>query len=203
MGFERPLGNILVPYGTPYHVTELFLQLLKITFSELPEGHPYRYISDDFEKSGIAFDVSLNKESEIYGKRPLIVVSRGSQSTTPQMVGDMAHVKLPVHEKFGSGLTSASVNVQVVSRTKAEVEILGQYVFGMIMMCRTHMPKLLGIHMVESVALSEVDKFEDDDTMFLSQLSFQYTSQYKWAQETVEPQLNAVHVGIQKFLRRN
>lgn len=201
MAFQRPLGNILVPYGTPYHVTELFLQLLKITFSELPEDHPYRFIPDDYEKSGVAFDVSLNKESEIYGKRPIIVVARGSQNTSPNTVGDLAHVNLPRHGKFGSNLAAGSINVQIASCTKAEVEILGQYVFGLVMMCRTHMPKLLGIHMMQSAVLSEVDKFEDDDTMFVAQMSMQYVSQYIWTQETAEPVLNAIHMGMQRLLQ--
>ena len=200
MAFQRPLGNILVPYGTPYHVTELFLQLLKITFSELPEDHPYRFIADDYEKSGVAFDVSLNKESEIYGKRPIIVVSRSSQSSSPNMVGDLAHGNLPKHDKFGSNLVTSGITVQISSRTKAEVEILGQYVFGLVMMCRTHMPRLLGIHMVDSVALSEVDKFEDDDTMFVAQLSVQYSTQYIWSQKISEPVLSAIQLGMQKML---
>ena len=33
----RPLGNPLIPYDTPLHVTELLLQILKITFEDLPE----------------------------------------------------------------------------------------------------------------------------------------------------------------------
>ena len=94
------------------------------------------------------------------------------------MVGDLAHGNLPRHGKFGSNLAGSSINVQIASRTKAEVEILGQYVFGLVMMCRTHMPGILGIHIVDAVVLSDVDKFEDDDTMFLAQLSVQYSTQY-------------------------
>lgn len=197
MQLKRPLGNIFVPYGTPYHVTELFMQVLKITFQNLPEDHPFRYVPDDFEASGVAFDVSLNKESGIRGRKPIVVVSRGTQSTSPQMVGDLAHVRLPVHDKFGSTLAISSINVQVTSLAKAEVEILGQYIFGLAMMCRTHMPALLGVHMVDSITMSEVDKMEDDDSVFVSQIAIQYSTQYKWRQEETYPILRAVGIGMQ------
>lgn len=32
----RPIGNPIIPYDTPLHVMELFLQILKLTFEELP-----------------------------------------------------------------------------------------------------------------------------------------------------------------------
>lgn len=203
MAFKRPVGNILVPYGTPYHVTELFLQILKITFAELPDNHPYKYIADDFEKSGIAFDVALNKESEIYGRKPLVVVSRGAQSANITSVGDLAALNLPNNAKSGSNVASGAVNVSILSKSKAESEIVGQYIFGLVMMCRTHMPRLLGIHMVHSVTLSETSRYEDDDAMFLTQLFFQYQTQYKWDQLHTEPILRSVHIGVQNFLSGN
>ena len=189
-----PRGSALVPYGTPLHVTELLLQVLKKTFQEFPEGYPFRYDPDDMEKTGVVFDVALNKESNIYGKKPLIVVSRGMQSTSPIMVGDLAAVHLPTNLKHGSSLVQASAIVQVVSRAKAEVEIVAQHVFGLLMLCRTHLPRLCNLHMAQAVSLSEVSKYEEDDTMFLGQLTLQYVSQYIWRQEEVAPVLQAVGV---------
>lgn len=188
----RPLGNPLIPYDTPLHVTELLLQILKITFEDLPEDYPYRYVRDDFDKSGVAFDVALNKDSEVYGRKPLVVVSRGMQGAGPTVVGDLAHVNLPTHAKAGSNLVTSSVNIQVVSKTKAEVEIVAQHIFSLLLMCRTHMPKLLGIHMVNSLSLSEVTKMEDDDTVFHTQISLDYSIQYKWSQETKNEVLRSI-----------
>lgn len=188
----RPLGNPLIPYDTPLHVTELLLQILKITFEDLPEDYPYRFVRDDFDSSGIAFDVALNKDSEVYGRKPLVVVSRGMQGAGPTVVGDLAHVNLPTHLKTGSNLVTSSINIQVVSKTKAEVEIIAQHIFSLMLMCRTHMPKLLGIHMVNSLSLSEVTKMEDDDTVFHTQISLDYSIQYKWSQETKNEVLRSI-----------
>lgn len=192
----RPLGNPLIPYDTPLHVTELLLQILKITFEDLPEDCPYRFVRDDFDSSGIAFDVALNKDSEVYGRKPLVVVSRGMQGAGPTVVGDLAHVNLPTHAKAGSNLVTSSVNIQVVSKTKAEVEIVAQHIFSLLLMCRTHMPKLLGIHMVNSLSLSEVTKMEDDDTVFHTQISLDYSIQYKWSQETKNEVLRGIATKI-------
>lgn len=192
----RPIGNPIIPYDTPLHVVELFLQILKITFEELPEDYPYRYVRDDFDQSGVAFDVALNKDSEVYGKKPLVVVSRGMQGAGPTVVGDLAHVNLPTHLKTGSNLVTSSINIQVVSKTKAEVEIIAQHIFSLMLMCRTHMPKLLGIHMVDSISLSEVTKMEDDDTIFHAQMNFSYSIQYKWTQETKNEVLRGIATKI-------
>ncbi len=179
---QKPLGNALVPYGTPLHVSELFLQLLKLVFQDLPEGHPYRYLPDDFENSGVAFDVSFNKKANIYGKRPIIVVSRGPQSTSPIMIGDFAGANLPDFVKRGSGVLSSSVNVIIGSRSKPDVEIISQYIFSYAMTCRTHLPKMLGIHMATNVSLSDVNRADDDDEFFQANLSFQFVMQYLWTQ---------------------
>lgn len=192
----RPLGNPLIPYDTPLHVTELILQILKITFEDLPEDYPYRFVRDDFDSSGIAFDVALNKDSEVYGRKPLVVVSRGTQGAGPTIVGDLAHVDLPTHLKAGSNLVTSSVNIQVISKTKAEVEIISQHIFSLLLMCRTHMPRLLGIHMANSISLSEVSKMEDDDTIFHTQMVLDYSIQYKWTQETKNEVLKSIATHI-------
>ena len=88
------------------------------------------------------------------------------------------------------------MNIQVVSKTKAEVEIVAQHIFSLLLMCRTHMPKLLGIHMVNSLSLSEVTKMEDDDTVFHTQISLDYSIQYKWSQETKNEVLRGIATKI-------
>ena len=196
-----PIGNRLVPYGTPLHVTELFLRLLKIVFSEFPKDYPYRYVDGNFEESGIAFDVSLNKESEIFGKKPLVIISRGSQNTTPLSIGDYASGHLPTNSACGSNTYAAQINFQVVSKTKAEVEIISQHIFGLLMVCRTWMQKLLNIHMVNSIMLSEVTKMEDDDTVFTVQGAFSYVGQYIWSQTTDDPVLRSIGLSIDNLIK--
>ncbi len=194
-----PIGNPLIPYGTPLHITELFLRVLKMTFAEFPEDHPLYFKDGDFEKSRIAFDVALNKESGIYGKKPLVVVNRGLQQYSPTMIGDMAQSHLPTGRSKGSGLYGASIDIRIVSRIKAEVELIGQYVFSFLMLCRTHLPGYLGLHMVNSITLSDVTKMEDDDAMFFAQGNMMYTGQYIWNQGRNDPLLKSVQVAISKM----
>lgn len=194
-----PIGNPLVPYGTPLHITELFLRLLKMTFAEFPEDHPCHFNAEDFEKSGIAFDVALNKESGVYGKKPLVVVRRGTQQFSPTVIGDMAAAHIPSGNARGSNLYGASIEISVASRLKAEVEIIGQHIFSFMMLCRTHLPGLLGLHMVQSVMFSEVTKMEDDDAMFIGQGTMVYTGQYIWHQGRNDPMLRSVGVAIEKM----
>lgn len=175
-----PRGSSLIPYGSPLHVTELVLLMLKQTFAEFPEDYPYRFVPGNFEASGIAFDVPYNKDSEIFGKKPIIVVSRGAQSTAPVAISDRASQDYKTRDKVGSTLIRSSVNVRITSKAKAEVEVLSQLVFHLLMYFRVHLPRYLGVHMASDVMLSEVRQMEDDDEIFTTELTCSYTTQPKW-----------------------
>lgn len=174
-----PRGNPLVPYGTPLHVAELVLALLRLSFAALPEDHPYRF-TDDYATTGILFDTTYNKDSGAFGVKPLVIVSRGGQSTAPIMTGDMAALSKALERRSGSTLVSASVDIQVRGRAKAETEIVGQLVFGMLTACRTLLPELAGVHMVENLSLSPSIRDDRDDAQFVVRLSLNYSMQYAW-----------------------
>ena len=93
------------------------------------------------------------------------------------------------------------MNIQVISKTKAEVEIISQHIFSLLLMCRTHMPRLLGIHMANSISLSEVSKMEDDDTIFHTQMVLDYSIQYKWTQETKNEVLRSIATQISELAK--
>ena len=188
-----PVGSSLTQRGTPLHVAELVLLLLRSTFAELPADDPHRY-SSRFEDTRIAFDVALNKESAIYGKKPLVVVSRGSTSTQPAALGDTASLSLPTLHAHKTMLIHSSVNVRVLSRAKAECEAVSQRVFDFLMQYRMLLPKYLGIHQAEAIQMSEVQKFEQDDEMFLTLLTFSFLQQPTWTQEAVAPVLRAASI---------
>lgn len=176
---DKPQGHPLVPYGTPLHMSELVLALFRLTFADYPEDHPFRY-TDDFETTGVLFDVDANKASEAWGARPLIVVTRGPQSAGPIMTGDRAALSKAHDHQTGSTLVSASVEVQVRGRLKAETDILAQHIFAMLTACRTILPRFTGAHMVQNVSLSPVARDDQDDTQFVARLSLAYVMQYAW-----------------------
>lgn len=177
-----PKGHNLLPYATPLHVSELIFTILKQTFADLEEGNPYKY-DPDYEKSCIGFDVTLNKESDIYGKKPLIILSRGAQTTGSTVLGDMATHNMLMDSYMKSSMVHSSVDIKVVSRRKAEVENISQFIFTVCMMYRTVLPKLTGGHMFDSLSLSPVSMFDQDDKMFITNLSYNYQMQYRWSQE--------------------
>lgn len=178
-GYKFPIGHTLVPYGSPLHVSELFLQILKIHFGEFPEGHPFRY-TDDFETSGIAFDIALNKESGIYGVKPLVVLSRGNQTSDITILGDLGAAKPMLMRKACAGMYACSQNFNILSKSRPEVEIIGEIIYSLIMFRRVNLPSFLNLHMIQNLTLSEAARMEDDDAMFMVQGAFSYLGQYIW-----------------------
>lgn len=178
-----PLGNPLVPYETPYHVVELIIQLLKITFNELPPDNPFYYDPDDFNHSKILFDTTYNKESNAVAK-PLIVVSRGQQSFATIDLGD----RTPILHAIGEGhVTSqfsnfidANLEIRVISKNKPEVEILGQHVFAFIMCVRTILNRYVHVHMIRQVDLTPVQRQDKDTEAYMCMLNMAYVMQPKW-----------------------
>lgn len=194
-----PLGNPLIPYGTPLHVAELALQLFKLTFAEFPKDYPFHYEADDFEKTGIAFDVALNRESEIYGKKPLVIVARGGQNVSPVIIGDLAQSMPRIGEKHGSTLYNGMLNISVLSRAKAECEIIAQHLFSILTMARTHFPSAICMHMIQAINLSEAMKMEDDDSMYYAQITVNFVGQYIWRQKENDPILRSIKLAVGKL----
>lgn len=174
-----PVGSSLVPYESPAHVTELVLILVKELFRSLPEGHPYRF-TDDFNTTGVLVDTSYNKASEVWGKKPIITVSRGMQNAGVMVLGDLATKNIPLDIKMASNLVTASTEIHVVSKSRAETEILAERVFAALMMLRTHGKKLLGVHMISNVSMANPQPLEQDDQCYDVPITMQYYMQYLW-----------------------
>ena len=178
-----PLGNPLVPYETPYHVVELIIQILKITFNDLPEDHPFYFDPKDFNHSKILFDTTYNKESNAVAK-PLIVVSRGQQSASTIDLGD----RTPLYHAIGEGykgsefsnFVDANLEVRIISHNKSETEILGQYVFAFIMCTRTILNHLSHVHMIRQVDLTPVQRQDKDTEAYMCMLNVAFVMQMKW-----------------------
>ena len=187
----HPTGHQLIQPFTPLHVTNLFLLMLKDTFSSVPESinYPFKF-SPDYNETGILIDTVYNRESNIHGK-PYLVVGRGPVNTQPIVLGDRymdnytgtipplddAH---KVFHKFQTTQLHSSLTIKVISKHSAEVDILSNEIFSFLTTTRTALTKHAPIQFTSSINLSEISKFEQDDTMFYCVAGMQYTLQYKW-----------------------
>lgn len=186
-----PIGSRLTPRGTPLHVSELMLLLVKQAFANLPSSSPYLFRTS-YEDTGVHIDMALNKESGIYGKKPIIVLSRGPVRDQPMALGDVASARPTAGHVHRTGLVASSIGFKVLSRAKLECEVVAQTLFCILRQYRILLPSLLGLHSVDSVELSEVQRFEEDDEMFLAQLNWSYTMQMHWTEDHKAPVLLSI-----------
>lgn len=199
----KPIGNALLPYGTPIHVRDLMVMLLKETFASFPENYPYRFVEGDFQATGILFDVPLNKESEIYGKKPVVIIERGPQQAQILATGDLASAHMPSYSKMGTILTQSSLSLLVLSKIKGECEIISQIIYGMLFGSRILLPSVLGVHFIDGISLSQVARFDQDDMMFAATVSFSFSMQMKWTLTAQNPLLAAINTHIRKVTDTN
>ncbi len=196
-GHRLPIGSQFVPYESPAHVTELVLVLVKELFRSLPEGHPYRF-TDDYNTTGLLVDTSYNKASEIWGKKPIVTISRGMQNAGVLVLGDMATMNMPLNSHMASNLVTASTEVHVVSKSRAETEIIAERVFAALMMLRTHGKKLLGVHMISNLSMSNPQPLEQDDQMYDVSITMQYYMQYLWEDAVPVTLLQSIGLHVNK-----
>ena len=186
-----PLGNPYLGRTTPLHVAQLVLLLLKEVFAEVEEGHPFKY-TDNFETTKIAFDTIFNKDSDVYGKKPTIIVSRGSVSTNPVVLGDLAAANGQLIKSIRTSLIQSSTEIKVISKKSMNADILAQDIFIILMSTRTMFPAITNVHSVTSVNASPVTKFEENDTLYYSTISMNFLMQYQWLWQIDTEVLNSI-----------
>ena len=179
-----PVGNSLTPIGTPYHVSQLVLLLLKYTFANQSDpDFPFRY-TDNYETTQIIFDTVFNKESEVVGKRPIIIVSRGDVSSQQVSLKDLSYngplLNSPTYKKHS--LVRSSVQIKILAKHSSEVDILSNEILNFLITCRTILPNLTSILHIDSINVTPVALFEDDGHLFYCIAMLSYVMQYKWIQ---------------------
>lgn len=180
---NRPKGNTLIPPSTPLHVADLVFLLVRETLTNPGSANwPFK-ISDDFDDSRVALDTVYNKDSGVFGKKPIIIVSRGGQSTSPVANADLAALNTYTWNKKESTIISSSVEIKVVSREPKEVDILSQHMYNFCAMLRVVLPGILGVLVVNSVSMTPVMPIEHEDHMYNCDISMNYQMQYIWRHE--------------------
>ena len=178
--FTGPVGNKILPKCTPLHVTDLVRLIIKETLaSQDPTKFPFVF-TDDYATSNVAIDSVFNKESEAYGKKPIIIISRGGQMGSPIVIGDLATMNIKTGNSRDTTMVRSSVEIKVLAKKPKEVDILSQHIFNTLVMSRTMLTGLLGVTMVDSVSMSQVSQLEQDDHMYFTAITMPYQMQYSW-----------------------
>jgi hypothetical protein len=192
-----PVGHKDTPRTTPLHVYQLVMQLLRITLSseERPADAPFVY-TDDPRTTEVFLDTEFNKEAKLYGAKPLLIVSRGAVSSNPIALGDLAEGSFSRTLRNKTSLVSSSVEIKTIARHSAEVDLLSQIIYSFLISCRTVLPALTSMHQIQSISLTPVAAYEEDDHMYYTQATFSYVMQYQWTWDMAPVLLNAIGLHI-------
>jgi len=143
------------------------------------EDYPFLY-TDDPTTTGISIGTTLNKADRLYGKKPLLLVSRGGVNSQPISMGDTAQASFDGITKKGTTFVQSSVDIKTIARTSGEVDTISNEVYSFLVACRTILPALSAIHQIRSISLTPVAPYEEDDHMFYTHAVVDYVMQYKW-----------------------
>jgi hypothetical protein len=184
-------------------VYQLVMQLIRLTFEKAGEedtSYPFKY-TDSLSTTGIFINSVMDKTSANYGARPTLLVTRGAAMSQSVSMGDTAQWSTNTGIKNGLTLVQSSVDVKAVSKRETEADILGNQVFSFFVSCRTILPALTTVQRIESISLSPVSPYEDDDHMFFTQINLSYSMKYKWDWEITPTLLNEIGLFINDELK--
>jgi hypothetical protein len=186
-----PSGHSTIPISTPLHVTQLIYQYIRYTFQNQPSTYPFLWNSDP-DTTKIVFDTVYNKESKVYGNRPIIVYSTGTMSSGVITTYDLATQSIKLQNSYKVNLVNSSVILKVLSRKFIEVEILKNEIFSCLVAIRTLLPGITPIHMVTETTASETQKFKQDEIMYVSEIHMNYILQYVWKHDIKQEIMNQI-----------
>jgi hypothetical protein len=181
-----PSGNKYTPRTTPLHVYQLVLEIIRETFRGLSDDHIYK-LTEDIETTGVLVDTTYNKDSEAFGRKPLIVVSRGGASTTPAFLGDTAVTDIRLGSAMKTSIVHSSVIVKVISDNLGQVDILANEIFNLLLTCRTVLPQHTSIQTITNISMSDITPFTQGVNQRLCTIMLSYSMQYRWT--SIPPQL--------------
>lgn len=190
---SNPVGNQFTPRTTPLHVYQLVLLLLKEMFRDLEDGHPLKY-SDDPSQSRIAFDTIFNKDSDVYGTKPLVVVSRGDINSSPTVLGDMGVQHPSTMNSYRMGIVGSSTIIKIICGNSGQVDLLSNEIFNALMTIRVFIPSLTSVSTVTGVSLSPIAPYEEEDHLYYCVATMQYVMQYKWTDIIPQNLLNQINL---------
>jgi len=175
-----PTGSPLTPRTTPYHVMELVLALLRITFKEADDPNFHFRYTDDFNTTKLLIDTAYNKDSKVIGLKPQLIVSHGDAQSQPAVIGDRAAAMLSGCQKTQTTMVTSSIMARAVSKNYMEADLLGNDVFNFFVACRTLLPQLTSISTVNGLSMSQVHPFTQDDSQYQCIVSIVFQMQYRW-----------------------
>lgn len=192
-----PIGNAYTPRSTPLHVSQLLRVYLEQTFSSFPDGHIFKF-TRDLATTGIVFDTVFNKESKVYGTKPLILVSSDGYSYGNISQGDLASVHMQSMNARKTSLVNSATIIKVVGENYGTVDILANEVFNMLITARTILPRLTTIHQIIGISTAPINTFDEGDHKYYSQITLSYLLQYQWIHLIPENLLNSIVVNLEQ-----
>jgi hypothetical protein len=157
----------------------------------------YQFLwTDDPNTTKIVFDTAYNKESKVYGDRPIIVYNTGEISSSPIVINDRAWEENKTQNSAKVTMVGSSIILKVLSRRFIEVEILKNEIFSCLVAIRTILPAMTAVHGVRSITASETQKFKQDEIMYVSEIQLSYVMQYVWTHLITQEVLNTINLEL-------
>jgi len=202
-----PIGSSYTPRHTPLHVTQLVMFFLKTTFAqqstELPD-FVWQYAENDYENNRIAFDMGYNPDSKVYGARPTVVVNRTNvQNQVMGLNREASYANMPQGTDTRFSIVRSGVQILIKSKKYEETDILGNYIYSLLLAFRPYLPKLTGVLQVQDVTLSGITRYSEDDTYYVGNIMINYLMQINWKHTISAEQLKSIAFNLVEMDKRD
>jgi len=179
-----------VAAGSPLALQGIFIEVLRSKFAK---GNGSQWTWDlDPTLSDITIESSFNAETEVNNNAPALYVRRMRSVPVKQMVGDRVGVHLASHtEGFGAIMTTPMA-IECVSPDEGESSILGDIVHGTLLTGQDVIQRYFGLHSFEHPMLRPPSPFEQDNTKWVSPVTFTIEFWIRWGSTPIGPLIQQI-----------
>lgn len=192
---RTPQDHLKVAAGSALAVQGIFLEILRERFR--PDAGLEWHWEEDPTLTKIHIETSLNEELDVRNSAPAIYVTRLQSTPTKMAVGDRAEVNLPDHKELFKALMRVDMQLECVSSDEGESTVLGDIVQFMILASQDVIQKAFGLHSFTHPILGQVTPQSEDQTHWMTPISFSIEFWIHWTQVPIAPLLQQLNEKVQ------
>lgn len=170
--------------GSPLAVQGILLESLREYFTD-PDA-PYRWHTDA-NTTQILIETGRNVQLEANNPSRGVFVTRNGSTPVSIMLGDRVGIHRPSGQESFLAHMATSIQVDCVSATQGECELLADYVHHFLIASRKVFEAQFGLHEMSLATLGPLSPYVVDTTYYAISLTFNIVHAFRWTTVRIAP----------------
>lgn len=196
-----PSAKFIIPTKSPLAITGALLCVLRERFADLPENDmPWKWVAGDAGRtaSTIHIEAAKNPNTEEYGKRPGIYLSRGPITLSEPALANLDNHNPQIAKKIFYAIAHTSYTISCESELPAEAEQIASVVFDTMFMGADQIQTTFLFRKLGPFSLGPEGRTRQDTELSQVNVNMGLSYDVRWTTREIAPILKEVIVKLQE-----